>query len=296
MNRILPLLLIWIPNICFGVPQKIEITPLSKRAGLIADAGAKADFDSIPQADLNQTLEILRGIAEGAIRVGNMSPDRSGARIALLSYGDEQTLADVIKIYRDYNSRAAWQYIPEELEWSKQPRAIFYLAEDFNGNEDLHAFYGSKGSETEFGITVQPKSIYSGVIALRIIMKSPAFSDELKAWAKQTYGLDLKDGEGFRNLMQKWWEQNKEAFARKDYKAVKPGILTVEPTPDAVPPSQPEPAEIATPKPIPSPVPAPVVSILSEEKSSSWFLTVAGLVIVIAGAGLFWLLKKPSSP
>jgi hypothetical protein len=45
---------------------------------------------------------------------------------------------------------------------------------------------------------------------------------------------------------------------------------------------------------IKTPEPTPVVSTLPEEKSSPWLLIVASIVIAIAGAGLFWLLKKPS--
>jgi hypothetical protein len=69
---------------------------------------------------------------------------------------------------------------------------------------------------------VPPRSIFSGFTIVRLIEKSPAFSEEMKTWTKQAYTLRRESASRFLSFMRAFWEKNQEAFDRKDYRAVVP--------------------------------------------------------------------------
>jgi hypothetical protein len=280
--------------------KKIEETPLGKKAALIAAEGRGASLEGLSPEEKTAVLEILRGIFDGTItNIGNISPSQIGARTALVTLNDEPTIQTMIQYYQQYDHRAAWEYIPDTFEWAANPNVIRYLAPDFQLNDDLNAFYGKKGGGDEFDLMAPPRSIYSAMISLRIIVRSSRFSPELKAWAKEAQNFRFQHPETFRRLMRRWWEQNREAFEKMQYIAVQPIALTLEeekplasPSPPAQKPASARPAaEIPVSKttvtPHPSAPPAPPSSPVD------WAL-LGGIAVsaLLAGASIWKCLKK----
>lgn len=265
-----------------------------------------ADLSSISPGDRKKTIDLLRKFRSREIKeVSTIVPNQSGAEILLVRLNDSETIDKMISVYQKYNSRAAWSYIPKTFERAAQPAVIPYLAGDYFGDEPANANYGKEGSTTEFGIIGPPKSIYSGVITLRVIQAAPEFNVELKHWAKEVYELRIRNPEGFRKLMRQWWEQNKEAFEKGDYASVTavpiktyevkpPGpvpqeaINHTEPNPLA-PPNQEATSTIKSDKPV-------VTQLTPVVQNTSW-LVIAGAVIAVllAGSGFIWFLRKPSN-
>jgi hypothetical protein len=277
--------------------KRIEETEAGKTAALLAVSGRKASLEGVPAQEQEKVLDILRGILRGTItEIGTTSASQSGAAIALIALDDKSSIEFLIAEYQKYDNRAAWDFFPKAFQWAANPHVITYLAPDFQLNEPNDGFYGKKGEGTEFGISVPPRSIYSGTIAMRITANSPAFSPELQAWGKQAQAFRFKHPEAFRRLMRKWWEQNKEAFEKRDYQAVRSIALVVEEEP-VVAEVKPTPAPSESPTPTP-PSPEPTISItqLPPAPPSSpmdWVL-VGGLmtVAVLAGAGIWMFLKR----
>jgi hypothetical protein len=285
----------------------IERTEISQAACDLSYDGSKISLQKIPEAKRPEVVEMLRRISNGEITAvgseeGSTVANQKGAILGLVTLGDEQTLQKLIQIYRTYNSRSAWDYIPETFRFSKNPKVISYLAEDFDLNEPVTAFYGGKDSEET--ISVPPRSIYSGVISLRIIRKSDKMSAEMRDWSKQAEAFRAVNPEGFRRMMRAWWQENKAAFAKGDYLSVKPiDLQQFEKEPKPTPDPGPTPlAAKEEPAPTPSPVvhdpmkPAPVVVATLEPPacpSTNWFLILSSVASgLLATAVVIRLFKK----
>lgn len=241
-----------------AVPQgtaKAPLTSAEQTLLKVLDTGeVKADLTLIPPEQKEAVVSRLREIAqqkEGSVEVGNALVHVSTADLLLLRLGDTFTMDRMMRDYRAYNSMSSWGYAQNMFEYSQQPLLIPYLAQDLYLEEDP-----SKGitvapppDSDEFAVTVPPRSIFSGVTMVRIIEKSPAFSEAMKAWTKQAYALRRESASRFRSLMQAFWERNKEAFDRKDYGAVVP-VAENQIVPAKPPAPRTPPPSVATPSPM----------------------------------------------
>ncbi len=123
----------------------------------------------------------------------------------LLLLGDrEATRHSVQKMVRDE--------FPS-LGFSGSPIVIEYLMP--------HVFKLEAYSQTLVGDVVHvPFSFIATSQVFEILSESPAFSDEVRNWAKST---EVPDRLSVRAELRRWWNENKVHFAKDDYKAVKPG-------------------------------------------------------------------------
>jgi hypothetical protein len=175
---------------------------------------------SIVGADRSAVIARLREVATRKINhIGTASLSADNAQIVLMRLGDDQTIKQVIEEYRQYNSQYALAHVPDMLEWSHQPRAIPYLAQDFYLNDDPSAGVVQK-PDVDFGTSAPARSIFSAIISLEIIKRAPEFAPSLKTWAKDAYQLRLKNPKAFRAMMKFWWDENKNAFLSKSCDAV----------------------------------------------------------------------------
>jgi hypothetical protein len=194
---------------------------------LLAQGSVNCDLSVIPLAQKEAVIARLRETAAmkgGYSLLGTTVLDVMDADLLLLRIGDTFTIERMIREYRAYDSMASWDYVTRSFRYARQPRIIPHLAEDFylEENPNQGITIDPPPGSMEFAVGVPARSIFSGVIATRIIEKAPEFSPQMKAWATQAYALRMESPKRFRRMMRAWWEANKAAFARGDYKAVIP--------------------------------------------------------------------------
>lgn len=280
---------------------KVEGTYLNRAACFLAADGPRANLDAFSPDERPKILEVLRGIESGTITsVGGIAPYKSGARLALIALSDEPTIEKTINIYRQYKSRAAWVDIPQAFQTVSNPITIDYLAPDFYLEDDLKASYGYRNEWESIG--APPRSIWSSIVSVRIIEKSPKFSQAMKVWAKDVYELSSRDEALCRRVMRAWWTKNKDLFEQRRYMEVQPINLRdfepevasePSPKPEQVPVVRkvPEPRKIEAASPTSAPM--PVVRVLPVESSSNWPLILCGAVIALmVGVFGFRVLRK----
>lgn len=254
---------------------------------------------SIIGSDSNTVLPLLRDIATGKINhIGGASVSQDNAQIVLIRLGDDQTIQQVVAQYQQYDSRYSLAHIPDMFEWSNQPQIITYLASDFYLNEDATKSINQK-EDPGFAVTAPVRSIYSAVISLEIIKRSPEFRPDMKAWAKDAYALRFKDPAKFRHLMQAWWQENKDAFRQKNYSAVQPLDINSFEAATAPTPPPPSPPEVKpVPKPpepvaqVTPPAPMPEVQAAPETRIAWWIYVTVVLSLGLIGSLWYFLKTK----
>lgn len=260
-----------------------------------------ADFSLVNDGNRESVVEVLRAIADREVtQIGHSSMSARSAEVLLLGLGDIPTIERQIEVYQEYKGRDAWQHIPQNFEWSKQPLIIPYLAEDLflPGSVMVGVGFSPSGE-----VLIPNRSTYSGLISLRIIEASSEFSDEMKEWARQTIRFLFKDRNAFREQMRTWWKQNEEHFKQQDYAAVQPlqpepaGTPAATPAPTPAPSPTAEPSPSATPGsaatafPERSPVPTPAPKIETQQNRSLLW-AVAGLALLTLGAAAAWFVRR----
>lgn len=236
----------------------------------------KSDLSIVSPSERTAVVARVREVGFGKLRqIGTASVDRIDAQIVLVRLGDTESIERLMQEYRRYDSMYAWDTIPRIFQVSRQPSVIAYLAEDLSSKDDPNRNIVSNPppDSTEFGVTATNRSVYSGVIITRVIEDSPEFSPALKKWAKDMYEVRLANPGNFRDSMRTWWEENRDAFRKGDYKSVVPLPPQTPPVPSlsanaaspapspmaATPqPTIPAPAEILS-QPAPNPTAAPNV-------------------------------------
>jgi hypothetical protein len=267
---------------------------------LLAEGSVNCDLSVIPPAQKDAVIMRLRETARmrgGYSLLGTTVLDPMDADLLLLRIGDIFTIERMTQDYRAYDSMASWDYATRSFRYSRQPKIIPYLAEDFNAKEDPNKRITVKPrpDSGEFAVGVPARSIFSGVIVTDIIKSSPLFSPQMKAWASQAFALRLESPERFRKLMGVWWEANKAAFERGNYQAVMPVAEqdAVPITPPASTPKLenplPQPAPRATPGLMPTLAQTPAAPL--ERRAPVWLWLVGILVLVAIVA---FALKRPA--
>lgn len=136
-------------------------------------------------------------------------------RKELLKWGDADALAEAVKVVLEADlddPRFGKAYT--DLMDAARPEAIPLLAPRiFVDEPNIGVSFGDAG-----GYSAKSYGFASGF--LRTMERSPAFSDEVRWWAKYHFGAD---SEGLLQVMRGWWKENEAAFQAGDYKAVRPG-------------------------------------------------------------------------
>ncbi len=184
----------------------------------------KAPLPSLDHVNREEVFRILREIEAGRIsRIGNTGVGMRRAQVALLRVGDPETIRKALDTFRAYNSPEGVVGVPKAFEYAHSPVLVAYLAEEFDNDENPEEIAEMRHADgTPSGYVAPPRSIYAGIIAMRVILKDEAFSPELKAWAAEMVGVRADDPGEFRRRLQVWWEENRERFDAADYGNVAP--------------------------------------------------------------------------
>lgn len=193
---------------------------------LLREAGTKADLCLIDDANRPAMLALPRDIATHKVtRIGTVLPDDLAAQIVLIRLADVETIQRVVSDYRTlYGKRRSFE-LAEDLELAANGAAIPYLAEDFSRQDgDKSAILNEGGAR----IRVIPRSAFSRVITLRIIIASEQFPPEVRQWAKERLSQGAHPFDKLRNDVALWWEQNSRFVSSGMYGKTRP-LPTVEP-------------------------------------------------------------------
>jgi hypothetical protein len=136
----------------------------------------------------------------------------------------------------------------------------------------------------------KPPSVLAAVCMWRILARCPDVPDDVRKWAKTfEYKLEL---DPMRRQMRDWWEQNKAAFERQDYAAVKP----LQPVPPERIPTPASPAPKQSNRELtkqPSAVPA--AAVVRENNPSRWLVGILIVLAVLSGGLVLWRAKHRKS-
>jgi len=211
------------------------------------------------------------------------STDRKHYRWILIRYfGDEETLAGVVKDIQQGERRTYVECVGLLDQVQNSPQQIPILAKLLYLPEE--ARYRKTEEWTWGAVTASLKASWK----IRDILQASAeFSPEMKKWAD---GLSRSDGEALRQTLRRWWEENREAFMRKEYAGVRPPKgERVSELPAANPPVATSAVSVAPP--VVSVVTQTVATVPAEMSSGvdgTLVLVVGVLVLLGAAIVLLW--------
>ena len=213
------------------------------------------------------------------------STDQTRYRLILIrSFSDEKTLGEIMQDIRSDDSTKAhnaWMAV----QYVNNPMLIPALAELLYLPEEARQFFAGD-------VVRSTRPLQAAMRISEIIQKCPEFFPQMKQGIGGSWGSD----EEFRATMRKWWEQNRDAFARKDYAAVKPLQSTATPTPPAgtnqAPPAVP-PAPTNGVAPLVKQKPPASVQPQSSSSTLSLFIgTGTAVMVAIVAVAIFKLRGK----
>jgi|GEM_PF-2568427 len=212
--------------------------------------------------------------------------------ILIRSFSDEQTMAEVMADLhsddqkRSDSARAALAYV-------HNPALIPHLIELLYLPESAKLILLDK-EPTQMGHFEPTRPFWAGQRIRDILWRCSEFSPEMKQWIDDLWRLT---GDPLRDILRQWWEQNKEAFARKDYAAVKPLQPVAPLTPPAAPKQTVSPTDVAPTNVIVPPWKSPPSAPGQPEPESDALplalLIGAGVLALVAvGAAVFWQARR----
>jgi len=230
-------------------------------------------------------------IAEFRKHLSSKHPRYSeGAKSALLRLGDEQTIAEVMADVRSGDRKKideGWS----ALQYVNNPVLIPHLMELLDLPEAATLILLDNPSvPTDMGHFQPTRPFWASERIREMLWRCLEFSPETKQWAQNLW---RQTGDPLRDVLRQWWEQNKEAFARKDYAAVKPLQAVATPTPPAAPKQTTPATDVAPSTAVASPA-KPPPSTPAQAESESYVLPVALLItggvlaLVAVGAAVIW--------
>jgi len=219
------------------------------------------------------------------------STDRSRYRSILIrSFSDEQTIAEVMADVRSGDRKKideGWS----ALQYVNNPVLIPHLMELLDLPEAATLILLDNPSvPTDMGHFQPTRPFWASERIREMLWRCLEFSPETKQWAQNLW---RQTGDPLRDVLRQWWEQNKEAFARKDYAAVKPLQPVATPTPPAAPKQTTPATDVAPSTAVASPA-KPPPSTPAQAESESYVLPVALLItggvlaLVAVGAAVIW--------
>jgi len=129
-----------------------------------------------------------------------------------------------------------------------------------------------------------PRSAYATGCIQQIAARCPAFSNDMRDWAKNLHPNYLMKREKLRT----WWEQNKVYFAKGDYAAVQP----LQPASPAPPPPTPVVKAGATPVPAPTTEQQPAAKPAPATPVTSFRSVLIGVILLALAAVLVVVLRR----
>jgi len=166
--------------------------------------------------DVNSMTEAERRVFIAEFRKHLTSESRRyrlGATSALLTFGDEETIGEVMADIRSDDPRkvdTAWGVVSH----INNPALIPYLAELLDLSEPARVWF-RPGSD--LGHVTRP--LRAAEVIREILIQGSEFGPDVRQWARGAWN---SDAEVFRAAIRRWWEENREAFMRKEYAAVRP--------------------------------------------------------------------------
>lgn len=174
---------------------------------LMRNKRSAADFSLINDDNRQRVTTILTAIATREVtQIGHSAMSARTAEVLLLGMGNVSAIERQMAVYRDYGSRDAWQYIPQNFEWSKQPLITPYLAEELylpGGTEPV-------GFSRDREVLVPNRSVFGGLQIVWLIKASDEFTPAMKTWAHEMHRVSIYEPDAFREQMRGWWKQNED--------------------------------------------------------------------------------------
>lgn len=205
---------------------------------LVYQKSSAIDLSVVTPSNHDAVVKILRDAATRKIdHIGTAYVGDTSAEIVLMRLNDAETITRLIGQYRDTYGSLGSFWLAEHFEWAGQASLIPLLAEDFSLDDGDKSTIKSDGGGG--GIRVIPRSVFSGITAMRVTIASKQFSGETRAWANQRLIQGYYPFDRFREDMRLWWKQNEAAFTAGNYLAVQP----LHPEPPPPPPSLPNPED-----------------------------------------------------
>jgi hypothetical protein len=213
------------------------------------------------------------------------------ARRYLIELGDVETAEKVVSEYLAED--ASWQQRSDTgavLREIAQPWVISMLEPALLRDEQITQYvFTSEDAEPP------PRSWEAAQFIQGIVIKSPAFSQEVRDWAKS---IPMFPAKVSRDDVRQWWLQNKEHLVKGDYAAVTPlkPVSFIAPRPPPPPKEVSAVAQVELPPPAKSVSQPPAVAtvpktVTKHPPSSMGKILVAALGAVCAVIAL-WLLAK----
>jgi hypothetical protein len=168
------------------------------------------------QAKLEAAFEDVQAMTPGVLRDPSnadviaelrtvaLQANDSLATVLLIRYGDDAVIQACV-----HRLRSGKRGPMRQLELAGNPRAIMFLAAEFNREEGAEGFF--VGDQLKF-----PVSMTAAGIVRHLIMNSPSFSPAVKHWARGLPPLLP----GLRNEIRAWWVINQAALLSENYAAV----------------------------------------------------------------------------
>lgn len=228
-----------------GAAVQPTITPLTppEQAALRLLSDPRIDMSPKEEVLRVEVIEILREIAKGdRRRIRGYGFSIFDGQLVLLRLGDDETIQTIIDQYRQNYETSLTAQTSQLIESSAQPKLLPYLAEDFFLDEDVRREVVVMGAFDSIGFPV--RSIFSGVLAGRIIAAAKGFTLEMKGWIQDLLQIRYRDRSAYRQTLRNWWRQNGDLVRQGRYGDVKPqpiAGISEEPSPPTPKVEQPRP-------------------------------------------------------
>ena len=156
-----------------------------------------------------------KGLKEPGVRARGAIHRSPQYEDELLRLGDPEILSEAVsKVLHSEPDSPDFVPVYERLLWAARPESISMLAPGMLIDEPFTVKpTGDTGA-------VFPKSYILPVGILDIIGDSPAFSEEVRAWARRNAGTDSREK---LSMMRQWWKDNESFFRNKEYRSVRAG-------------------------------------------------------------------------
>lgn len=188
-----------------------------------ADHGKSHDTIEMNTSSNFLSVTTKIGNLKHQVKIARTADERWNAQIALVNIGDTNALQQLLIEYRS-NAVSPRKIIGKMFARDcDQMWVIPFFAPSLSIDEpSLPGFIEDA--------RLPRLSVDAARIIRGIILRSPVFNADVKAWAES---LRERDRDMLRESMREWWKENGERIKLKDYQAVTPPrtALTPSPTP-----------------------------------------------------------------
>jgi len=190
----------------------------------------KTAVDSLSPSERTAVIEYLNQ----KVRLAGLGP--SDAEDVLVNMGDDEAISREAKTF-PFESTGGGSF----LIWTIQPKVVPALMPYVYVNEPSP--YNDEGGPA--------KSFFAAEALRELLQRSPYFSKDVNHWAASWYAKGGNPPYVFREMMRRWWTENRQYFAGGNYGAVKPGPPPPSNLPSVSTGSLPAPSPPLLPNPLP---------------------------------------------